>query len=161
MSQFTVIDDFLPEAQFVALRDAVMGVCFPWYYSDTVSSYEDLGEDYYFTHMFFDTVVNSDHYNLVHPIVETLNASKLLRIKGNFYPNVNKFIQHEMHTDLDCANKGAVFYVNTNDGGTVLANGDKIKSVANRILFFDPTLPHASTNCTDTKRRITINFNYL
>ncbi len=36
-----------------------------------------------------------------------------------------------------------------------------IDSVANRILFFDPSEEHSSSLCTDQKRRITINFNYF
>ena len=37
----------------------------------------------------------------------------------------------------------------------------KIDSVENRILFFDPSIPHDSENCTDQKVRVNININYF
>ena len=56
--------------------------------------------------------------------------------------------------------KGAVFSLNTCNGGTVI-DGQKFDSVGNRILFFDPTKPHHSTSTTDVKRRLNVNINYL
>ena len=46
------------------------------------------------------------------------------------------------------------------DGGTVI-DGEKFDSVANRILFFDPSKPHHSTSTTDVKRRLNVNINYI
>ena len=65
------------------------------------------------------------------------------------------------HFDLSFPHKGAIFYVNTNDGFTVLEDGTEIKSIENRVLLFDPSTKHHSTTCTDKKVRITINFNYF
>ena len=48
-----------------------------------------------------------------------------------------------------------------NDGFTVLHDGTKIESKRNRLLLFDGSKPHHSTNCTDDWRRININFNYF
>ena len=42
-----------------------------------------------------------------------------------------------------------------------LDGGQKIRSVANRMLFFDATKLHNSTTCTDEKGRFNINFNYF
>ena len=33
--------------------------------------------------------------------------------------------------------------------------------VANRIIFFDPSVPHCSTSCSDSKTRMNININYF
>ena len=60
--------------------------------------------------------------------------------------------------DFNC--KNAIYYVNTNDGYTMIEN-KKVKSVGNRIVFFDNNLEHYGTNCTDEKTRIILNFNYL
>ena len=54
-----------------------------------------------------------------------------------------------------------MFYFNTCDGYTKLNDGTKVESVANRALFFDPSIPHQSTNCTNAKARFNININYL
>ena len=36
----------------------------------------------------------------------------------------------------------------------------KIKTVANRLVIFDPELEHAAFSLTDEKSRVVINFNY-
>jgi len=54
-----------------------------------------------------------------------------------------------------------LFYLNTNDGLTVLEDGTEIKSIENRILLHDASKPHHSTTCTDADRRVNINFNYF
>ena len=54
-----------------------------------------------------------------------------------------------------------MFYLNTNDGYTLLEDGTKIKSIANRVLLFNPNDLHASTSTSDTNRRVTININWL
>ena len=42
-----------------------------------------------------------------------------------------------------------------------LEDGTEIESRANRVLLFDPSKPHHSTSCTNDKRRVNININYL
>ena len=39
-------------------------------------------------------------------------------------------------------------------------NGDKVESVANRVVIFDSKLQHQAVSCTDEKVRVVINFNY-
>ena len=50
--------------------------------------------------------------------------------------------------------------VNTNDGYTLLKDGTKINSVANRLLIMDSDVQHAAVPSTDTERRVLINLNY-
>ena len=54
-----------------------------------------------------------------------------------------------------------MFYLNDNDGVTVLNDGTEVESVANRLLLFDASKPHHSTTCTDADRRVNLNFNYF
>ena len=77
------------------------------------------------------------------------------------YPSTSKRYHHPDHIDYSYSHKGAIFYVNTNDGITVLEDGTEIKSIENRVLLFDPSTKHHSTTCTDQKVRININFNYF
>ena len=65
------------------------------------------------------------------------------------------------HIDFDFSHKGAILYINSCNGYTKLEDGTKIDSVANRILFFDPSTPHCSTTTSDTTARFNINFNYF
>ena len=65
-----------------------------------------------------------------------------------------------MHIDFkDC--KTSIFYLNSNNGYTQFERGDKIISKENRVVVFDSNLKHCAVDCTDTKYRIVINFNYL
>lgn len=157
-----IIDSFLPDIEFRKIKDLLLGSNFPWYYADFISgSPEDL-RLYCFMHSFFcDYSVKSDAFYLVRPILDKLKVTALHRFKANCYPNINKHIQHGVHVDMDTPHKGAVFYVNTNNGFTVLENGTKIESIENRILLFDASKPHASTSCTDKKTRVTVNLNYF
>lgn len=38
---------------------------------------------------------------------------------------------------------------------------DMLKLVENRLLLFDPIVPHHSTTCSDDKCRVNINFNFF
>ena len=42
-----------------------------------------------------------------------------------------------------------------------IAKWKKINSVANRLITFDGSIEHASTDCTNATARVNINFNYL
>lgn len=161
MSHF-VIDNLLPDNQFFALHDAIMNKRFPWFYSGIVGAHNSAGEDFYFVHYFFDQGgVCSDLMPLLTPLLEKINAQKLLRAKVNLYPNVGKLLHNESHIDMDFPHRGAVFYINTNNGFTVLEGNTHIPSIANRLLLFDSSRPHNSTHCTDEKRRVTLNLNFL
>ena len=67
---------------------------------------------------------------------------------------------HPFGIHFDWNHNGGVFSLNTCDGFTVI-DGEEIPSVANRMLFFDPSIMHHSTNCTNDPCRMNINFNYF
>ena len=55
----------------------------------------------------------------------------------------------------------SIFYINTNNGYTKFENGEKVESVANRMVTFSTNLKHTGTSCTDERTRVVINFNYF
>ena len=56
----------------------------------------------------------------------------------------------------------AIYYLNSNNGSTVFKDsGDKVESVANRLIVFDGSIEHAGTSCTDDSRRVVLNINYI
>ena len=114
-------------------------------------------------HLFYhETRPNSDFYTIIYNhLLKNIEIKSLIRVKANFYPNQNIKNLNEMHTDYDFPHKGAIFSINTNNGGTILKDKTKVDSVENRILFFDPSVLHDSENCTDSKARINININYF
>lgn len=162
MINYEVIDNFLNEEDFKKLESIIFNYSMAWYFSDTVASDMDNNDDYYYTHMLYQGISpQSDLFYIVSPILDKLKIKALMRVKINLYPNVNKLIQHKKHTDYPDTHKGAIFYLNTNNGHTILNDGTKIESIKNRILLFDPSIAHSSTNCTDKKARVNINFNYF
>ena len=65
-----------------------------------------------------------------------------------------------MHRDYETKHKGVLYSLNTCDGYTIFEDGTKVKSVANRALLFDPSIPHCSTTCTNAWYRSNIILNY-
>jgi len=55
----------------------------------------------------------------------------------------------------------SIFHVNTNNGYTEFEDGTRVESVANRMVTFPTTMKYRNTSCSDSKTRITINFNYF
>ena len=158
---YKVIDNFLPKEEFNNIKNIIMGGSFSWYYNSFVANEEDV-DNFYFTHLFFDNLkVNSNHYEILNPILEKLEIKALIRAKGNLYSSTEQLIEHKKHCDYDFEHKGAIFYVNTNNGFTILEDGTKIESVENRVLMFNPNKLHNSTNCTDKQPRVNVNFNYF
>jgi hypothetical protein len=54
-----------------------------------------------------------------------------------------------------------IFYVNTNNGKTIFDTGEEISSEENKYIEFDSRKLHTGTTCTNQKRRMVINFNYI
>jgi hypothetical protein len=160
---YKVIDNFLSEEDYLKIKyEMIDSRNFPWFYYSTVSleGFED--ETFYFNHIFFGNPYYKSHLlELVNPIIDKIKPKSLIRVKGNLYTNMGKWMENGKHMDYDFEHKGAIYYVNTNNGYTVLEDGTKIESIANRILFFDSSKPHNSTHCTDQKVRVNININYF
>ena len=57
--------------------------------------------------------------------------------------------------------KTCVFYLNTNDGYTMFKDGTKVESVENRLVLFDSQTQHCGTSCTDKRKRVVLNINYV
>ena len=68
---------------------------------------------------------------------------------------------HNNHVDYPFPHKGAIFYLNTNNGLTILEDKVEVESIENRLLLFDSSKQHKSTTCTDDKCRINVNFNFF
>ena len=178
MKPYTV-DNFLSEEEFTNITGVVGGPDIDWHYSYAVAKDNPEAsthniDEIYFIHMLYyglaeqpkDGVMppppkGSDYYHLFEPLFKKLpEFNVLIRAKLNLYGRTDKIIHHEPHIDMDMKHRGAVFSLNTCNGGTVI-DGKNFESVANRILFFDPSKPHHSTSTTDVKRRLNVNINYL
>ena len=50
--------------------------------------------------------------------------------------------------------------VDSSDGFTVI-DGEEIETIENRMIFFDPSISHHETTCTNKPFRPIIKFNYF
>ena len=159
-----VIDNFLSEEDFKQVTNIINNDMFPWYFNGAVADVQDT-DNFYFTHIFYkDSKVESPNFNnaLMH-LLKKLPNGNLYRAKANLFERQNKQIINCKHVDLMDAPPNfqtAVYYVNSNNGGTLLGD-ELIQSKANRILIMKKNLEHASVGPTDEKRRIVININYI
>ena len=159
-----VIDDFLPQEDYKLIYDTMLSSNFPWYYANSVVSKDLLcteQENYQFGHSFyFNYGFKSESAQILIPILERLNPTAILRIKGTLLPRSEKTIEHGYHLDNESSTLGAIYYINTNNGYTKFKEGGKIDSVANRLVLFNTDEYHTGATCTDEKVRVLINFNY-
>jgi len=162
MSDYEILDNFLPETEFKQLCDTVFSRHIPWYYYYPVATQDSRCDEFYFTHtMYDDGQPTSDLFNHVVPVLNDLDAKAIVRAKINMYARTEKLVKHDTHVDYNYPHRGALLFLNDNDGVTTLYDGAEIESVANRVLLFDPSKPHSSSSCTNAARRLTINFNFF
>jgi hypothetical protein len=167
INKYKIIDNFLEKNNFLELKNILESNTFPWYFQKLINQYHNLNDTTcYFTHKIFEDKINSNIINnrVIQIILNKLKIKKLIRIKCNLYMGTNILEIHKPHIDYDFKHKAAILYINTNNGSTILDSDYKsiyIKSIENRMLFFEGHKNHSSTSTTDSKCRININFNYL
>lgn len=164
MTDYKVIDNFLETEQFLNIKNSILNPNFSWNLTPSVSNLREnleLTNSYYFTHLFYSGFFIDPNCGIFSDILNQLDVKSIIRIKANLYPSTNDIKYHDQHIDYSYEHCGAIFYLNTNDGFTILSDETKINSVENRILLFDPSELHSSTTCTDDKCRVNVNFNYF
>lgn len=158
-----IIDNFLPDYYFKTLSNITLGNSFSWYYNDGIDYPSD--KRYQFIHHFYKLSGPTDSFNLIEPFLQFFNMKKVYRIKANLIPKTIFHRKSHFHTDwtgltIPPDTKTAIFYMNTTNGWTEFKGSRKVKTVANRLVVFDPNKLHRGVSCTDQKRRVVINFNY-
>jgi hypothetical protein len=171
-----IIDNFLPKEDFERLQDALLNfdTGFPWYMSHVVS-YDMPVEcsefnNWQLSHSFYNLSHDSHKspaLSLVTPVLAKLDPKILIRAKANLNCRTEKIEVHAYHTDVpedELADlcKTAVLYINDNDGYTIFEDdGEKVESIANRLLIFPAKQKHSGSTCTNQKFRCVINFNWI
>jgi hypothetical protein len=176
----TIIDNFLPYDVHENIKNLMIGPdpAFPWYLNNSVVGVNtEMIEgspiyDCQFVHTLYrDKVTTSSFFDFINiPFSDLLKPLSWIRIKANLNPVTEMCVKHGWHIDIDSIygekydgsrHKTAVYYVNTNNGKTLLKNGEEVDSVANRMVIFNGNQFHTGTTCTDQKVRCVINFNYV
>ena len=165
MADYEIIDNYLPQQDFEHIKNIFLGKQFPWHFLEDVAEKGKVQEEvphFYLYHMLFEFWrPGSNFFSIIEPLLMKLQPKALIRIKCNLYQATPEIIKHGEHADFDWKHKGALYSLNTCNGGTILEDGTKIESKENRMLLFDPSKPHASTTCTDQPARFNININYF
>jgi len=164
-----VVDNFLPESQFREIESQMMGAAWPWYFNDVVDSTDDTNDSgkYQFTYGFYgrkEGWINSGE-KVIWPITQRINPVVWLRVKANLNPVTSTPVQNQFHIDMvgmtGIPFLTSIYYVNTTNGVTLFRDGTEVENISNRLITFDGNLEHTGRTCTDKKRRVLINFNYI
>ena len=171
-----IYDDFLTKEQYIPIYQYFLdnhmgyeGDSVPWYWIDGIV---EMGDGLVqFVNMCYakDTIINPVMYNILMPIFNNIKPMALHRIKANLTLSKqlqDVDLQKMLHVDSpychDCGNMNTgIYYVNSNDGGTLFEDGTKVESVANRFVVFPCNMKHAGVPASNVNRRVVINFNWF
>lgn len=164
-----VIDNFLNDDDFIEVFKSIeKNSMFPWYLNHGVVSEGD--GHIQFTHGFYFNRERSAWFPIIEPILQKLKINdydnNLIRVKSNLQHRTHSPITHTMHVDnriedTDEKTMTAIYYLNTNNGYTLFESGERIKSVANRLVMFPAKTMHSGTTNTDESNyRIVLNINW-
>ena len=123
------------------------------------------GDRGFFGHNFYaENIPHSVYFQpFIIPILKKLECKMISDIRGNCIvkDKVKHFSHFHCDRNYDCIT--SIFYMNTNNGYTLLGEKEKIKikSEENTMLIFNSQTKHCAVSQTDTERRIVINFNYI
>tara|TARA_R100000008_G_scaffold80182_1_gene62391 strand:+ start:370 stop:903 length:534 start_codon:yes stop_codon:yes gene_type:complete len=161
-----LLPNFLSKEDFKIIQSFFLNKL-DWKFNDTIAGENSNLDNFQFVHNFFnirDPYLErglSPHCHILKPLLLKLAPFNLLRVKANLRTRTAVPIQSNMHTDLDLKQKTAIYYLNTNNGYTLFKDGTKIDSIENNLIIFDGYREHCGVSCTDQKRRIVLNINYI
>jgi hypothetical protein len=165
--EYKLIDNFLPEEDFLFIKNMFLSSEFPWFLNgsivDNVKILNEKSTDsFQFTHTFFDNwSFKSEWATNLAPIIDKINPKAWLRIKANLGPRHDVVEEQGYHTDYSFNCTTAILYLTANDGYTIFEDGTKIESVENRFVEFNSELKHSGTSHTDSRVRVVLNMNYF
>ena len=154
------IDNFLPEEEFQEFLRYVTDAEFPWHRGYKVED-SNVQPQIQLRHVFKHPEYGvSNHYEGFTPIESKFN--KVVKAKLNLTFNSGKQEIGGWHYDYEegSNNTLAILYMNDNNGFTLLENGTKFYSKANRLAIFD-NVSHTDVTQTDTEERIVLNIGFI
>ncbi len=162
-----VLDDFLDRDVFLSIQASIGAASFPWERCMVLkdsAAYLDPAYNIQDIHGFF--LKNARHQyrsaklDILKPLIQKLNPIDLIKVKANRTTKKDHHIEYGMHVDTQRVGATtAVFYLNSNNGYTLFDGGEKVGSVANRLVLFDSNKLHTGASCTDADYRLVLNMN--
>ena len=152
-----IIKNFLDQQDFINLKEFCLGNC-NWFYRRHMT----WNDAPFFNHCFYNLHrVQSDHYDLVLPLIKKLDVKAVIQIRANIVLAKEKPYKSDLHTDVNDLNSTTAIYYLTTCNGYTLIGDKKIKSIENQIVIFDSNIKHQMVSQTDTPERVVINLNYF
>ena len=155
-----VKDNFLDIKQFNKIKEVFFSEDIPWSFGKVVPDLESSVSDIDNFQFSYTILPESPFYECLIPLFDKMNMEVHFRVKINLNPKAYKVFEHGYHIDIPTPSKTAIFYLNTNNGYTAFETGEKVESVANRLVVFDSHIKHTGTTCTNQKARLVLNINY-
>jgi len=157
------------------LEQQLLSTNLQWVYSPNVTDGTSLEiRPGFSNNPFSNEVVHNTAYWFLYPmLLETANKNnffveRLLRIRIGAYVNRNNSFHNNIHVDNKDPHIVGLYYPHNSDGDTVFFDCLEKKKEILRIspekgsmVFFDGSIPHASSNPTQHDIRITVNFNFV
>ena len=161
-----VIDEFIRKETFPQVQDIFLNdKDFYWSWSNVVddNSCDEIDNHQFFHMFYYEHSPVSKSWSYILPILRKLDAKAIYSVKANCNVRTENIVRHGFHVDVptNYDSKTAILYINTNNGYTEFENGERVESVANRLVVFDSELKHTGTTCTDQQRRVVLNLNYI
>jgi hypothetical protein len=158
-----VIDNFLPDSLHQDLKNLVMGENVPWTYCPGATCKDKLDE-FYFVHRVIAPDHTSPLFKDIKPILYFMDdrlkfvIDNLIRINCTLTTNQGIRQRTLMHVDFPVPHYVGIYYINDNNGPTVVEDTE-VECVANRFLLFDGSKMHSGTLQDDCHARVNIVFN--
>ena len=171
MARITVIDNFLEDKHFKKIKEYFTSSLIPWYWINVDvpinDNQKELSKNGFFNHCIY----NHWQFLASYPdelifVTKKLNVRAPLQIRANLNFRDIDSVSSKWHVDYPDIknNKTAIYYLNNNNGKTILdENGTykKVDSKENRMLIFDGDIKHKAQYQTDVHKRYLLNINYI
>tara|TARA_B100002019_G_scaffold283470_1_gene289909 strand:+ start:749 stop:1282 length:534 start_codon:yes stop_codon:yes gene_type:complete len=166
-----VIDDFLPEEDFMTISQFMTSHKINWHFENYVNDQcdEEFNDPntFQFTHGIYNVNKGpvSENFNAIETLfMERLNVWMWIRIKANLLTKSENLREFGYHVDfprpISDNMTTAIYYLNTCNGYTSFIDGTTIETIGNRMVIFPTNTRHTGSTTTDSKHRVVINFNY-
>ena len=168
-SEIQVYDNFLSKHELDEINSSLFSdkSVFNLYFSRSKMSdgVKEDGITQFIHFLYVDNQIVSDFFGLFsNTIFNKLNILSFIRVKLNLQIRDSMIRKSQLHRDIEVIaqeQKTGIFYLNSNNGYTFFENGEKIKSVENRMVIFPSSLYHAGTTHTDAQYRCVVNMNWI
>ena len=164
MENYKVIDNFLRPDIFKGVKLSLLSGKNPW---GLKSGLAEKGDDdaISFGLNLYDNnqVLGHFYYSIVEPLVQRIEAKNIYRAIANLVPLPRKPITAGIHIDHNFPHNVLLYYVNTNNGYTILdpkGKNIKIKCIENRALIFNGLIPHTGVLQSDELLRLNVNITF-